>query len=527
MPAFSPTIGKFGDVTARGKPWTLWYKRHKKHFYIGLTIACMCLIGVSGWLYWQSRYIPAPGGTLVEGIVGFPQRLNPLFSGQNEVDADLTPLIFRGVMKYDENQELVPDLAENVERSDDGKTYTLTLGDHKWHDGQPVTANDVAFTIKLAQSEDYHGTWSGSFTGVEVSINNEKSLTLELKDAYAPFDQNLTMGILPSHLLSGKSITQIASDPFNLEPIGNGKLEFESILTNPETDTIETLSFQLHDGYIKQIQFNFYPSLDDAMTDFKLGKIHALGTTYDPEIKLLDDFDKQQREGVLKGQTYGLYFNLASDSVKDIKVRKALSHSLPKEQILNKVLSNHYDQMNGVYSKDHWATSDSYDVFAYNEAEAKNIWDETEDRPSTITLLVPDKPIHKATADQIAASWQKRGIEVSVMVKSGSEIADLVESGSGFDVVLIGEKFRPDPDRYNNWHSTQSPPIGLNISRLSNDRVDKALEDARTTFDENERKVKYATFQDYLAREAAVLWLYQPHYLYMTHYKVYGIYVGE
>src|SRR5690606_987269 len=114
---------------------------------------------ISGWLYWQSRYIPAPGGTLGEGMVGQPQLPNPLFSGNNEVDSELVPLIFRSLLKYDDNHQLIPDLADSVHRSDDGKTYEISLGDHQWHDGRPITSRDIAFTIKLTQNEEYRGTW--------------------------------------------------------------------------------------------------------------------------------------------------------------------------------------------------------------------------------------------------------------------------------------------------------------------------------------------------------------------------------
>ncbi|MCA9976718.1 MAG: hypothetical protein KC413_13240, partial [Anaerolineales bacterium] len=89
---------------------------------------------------------PAPGGTFVEGVVGAPRFLNPLLSDSNPVDQQLVSLIFDGLTRYDENGRIAPALAQSWQVSDDGLTVTFTLRDDAvWQDGEPVTANDVAF----------------------------------------------------------------------------------------------------------------------------------------------------------------------------------------------------------------------------------------------------------------------------------------------------------------------------------------------------------------------------------------------
>ena len=521
MPAFSPTIGKFGDVTARGKPWTLWYKQHRKkaNIIIGSTLACVLAVG--GWWFWQTRYIPAPGGVLVEGMVGQPVNLNPLYSSQNEIDAELTPQIFRSLLIYNQDQELVPDLAESVEVSEDKKTYTITLGRHHWHDGQPVTAKDIAFTIKATQDPEYHGTWSGSFTNVKIEIQDPHSLSLTLNEPYAPFEQNLTIGILPQHILAGKSAKALATDPFNQAPVGTGKLVYENKVMG-SNQQIEQLEFNVNGGYIESIKFNFYDTVQEAMTDFKLGKIHSLGGLYTPDFKTLDDFDKHEQVAILQGQSYGLFFN-TDQSVKDVEVRQALAYQLPKQSIIDRVLDGHGKVIDTIYHKNHWAYSDVAETYKHDRKEAKKIWDKVENKPDTITIMVPDQPIHQALADQIAVAWSELGVKTNVSAVDSQEISKIFNNELDFSVVLLGEKNRPDPDRYNNWHSTQAPPTGLNITNLTNDRVDKALEDARSINDRDERKVKYATFQDYLSRDVPVIWLYQPEYVYFVNNKVYGV----
>jgi peptide/nickel transport system substrate-binding protein len=523
MPAFSPTIGKFGDVTARGNTLTLWLKHHKKSAYITLASLFVITSAAFGWWAWQSRYVPAPGGTLVEGMVGYPQRLNPLYSSQNDVDAELTPLIFRALMRYDDKQELVPDLAEKIDVSEDGTIYHVTLGKNFWHDGQPVTAKDVAYTIKSTQDQGYTGAWSGSFKDVAVEMADDQHLTLTLKEPYAAFTQNLTIGLLPQHLLAGKSASDLSSNEFNLRPVGSGKLRFESLQMNTRTDQVEQLNFHLKDGYLETVSFRFYPAIQAVLTDFKLGKVQSFGAVYNQELSSLENIDKRQFQDVLKGQSYGLFFNVASEAVKDGAVRKSLAFGLPKEDIMKDVLHGHGQLLDNVFHEGHWAYSERFEAYKYNQEEAKKLWDEAESKPETIRLLIPDLPQHKATASKIVNAWKEIGVKVSVEAKDSAAIAKNINQGSGYDVVLIGEKSRPDPDRYNNWHSTQAPPVGLNISRLQNTRVDKALEDARKALDQDERKVKYATFQDYLSRDVPVIWLYQPDYAYIWSKKIHGV----
>lgn len=98
----------------------------------------------------------AAGGDFVEGVVGAPRSLNPLLSDLYPVDRELTSLIFDGLTRYDASGALVSALAESWVVSDDGRSVTFTLRDDLvWHDGEPVTAVDVAFTYGLLQNEAF------------------------------------------------------------------------------------------------------------------------------------------------------------------------------------------------------------------------------------------------------------------------------------------------------------------------------------------------------------------------------------
>lgn len=523
MPAFSPKIGT-SNVTPHEPWWRRWYKKYKTYILSGLTVAVVVAIGWVGWWVWQGQYAPASGGSVAEGLVGQPSRLNPLFSSDNLVDSQLTPLIFRGLLTHNDKQELIGDLASSWQRSEDGKSYDIHLGDHDWQDGQPVTAQDVAFTIGLAQDDSYHGAWSKSFTDVKVNVLDAHHLKLELKDPFAPFDQTLTMGILPQHLLGGKSIDQIAADPFNLKPVGSGKLKFLTLTQDPQTKKFSQMQFKPVDGYLDSIDFDFYDSNEALVTDFKLGKIQLLGGAYDPVFDSLKNFpDKHQKSPLLKSQTYGLFFNLHNQSVADPGVRAALAYAVPKNKLISDIFHNQVVVLNGVYQPDHWAYSSRAETYSFSPDKSKEAWDDIQNKPTSIRLLVPDKPIYQQLASSVGQAWQELGIKVTVITRSNAEMSSVVNAHQDYDVVLLGEQSDVDPDRYSTWHSTQMPPAGLNIAGENNKRVDKSLEDGRKDLTIDARKHDYDNFQYYLAKDAPVIWLYQPKFIYIWSNKVKGV----
>src|SRR6266550_1049965 len=111
---------------------------------------------------------PAYGGTYVEGVAGVPQYLNPVIAA-TDVDQDVARLAFSGLTRYDQSGAIVPDLASAFHTESDGRIWTFDIReDATWQDGQPVTADDVVFTVKLLQDRGYVGPYSDAFRGVTV-----------------------------------------------------------------------------------------------------------------------------------------------------------------------------------------------------------------------------------------------------------------------------------------------------------------------------------------------------------------------
>lgn len=162
------------------------------------------------------------GGTITEAVLGTPRFVNPVLAN-TRADQDVTSLVYSGLLKISEDGGLTPDLASDITVSEDGLTYNIQLKDNVYfHDGVKLTAEDVVFTIQLAQDPDLKSPIRGNWSGVTLESVGEFELNLILEEPYAPFMENFTLGIMPAHLWSTLPVEQLPFSQLNTEPIGTG-----------------------------------------------------------------------------------------------------------------------------------------------------------------------------------------------------------------------------------------------------------------------------------------------------------------
>lgn len=293
--------------------------------------------------------IPKVGGVYREGIVGTPQLINPLFATLNDVDHDLASLVYSGLMRYDKDQRLVPDLASRYEISEDKKTYTFFLKENtKWHDGEPLTAQDVQFSVETILDQQVGSPARVSFQGVHVQAIDDTQVVFTLDEPFPSFLSSLTIGILPQHIWDSISPEAMRLAQANLKPVGSGPYKFKRLIkgSNGLINRIELARFEefYRDApYISQIEFIFYSDYEG--TD---GPIQALRQD---KIDGLNFVPFNVREKVKRKHTElrtlqlpqytALFINQNSNSLlKDKEVRTALAKGLDKDRILRDTLAS-------------------------------------------------------------------------------------------------------------------------------------------------------------------------------------------
>ncbi|MFN8454837.1 MAG: peptide ABC transporter substrate-binding protein [Anaerolineae bacterium] len=486
--------------------------------------------------------LPDVGGTYIEGIAGIPQFINPLLAQYNQVDQDLTALIFNGLTRFNGQGELEPDLARNWIVSDDGLVYVFKLRNNiRWQDNRPLTADDVIFTIGLMQNPDFPGVPGLARLWQTVTVEKVDNTTIRftLPEPYPAFADFTTIGILPQHLLKDMPARDMLNHPFNLKPVGSGPFKLDEV--NAEFARLSTNP--LYSGAkprLAHMELRFYPSYQETITAYQAGAVLGVSSVPPqaiPQVKTLDSLNLYTAR--LAAQEI-IYLNLQdlteSPFFQEVKVRQALLHALDRQAIIDQALNGQGLIANGPIRSWSWAYDAGQPVSSFDPGKAAALLDEAgwkdsdgdgvrdkEGRPFTFRLLTSDEPDRVKVAELASQQWQKVGIAATLETIGaglGDRLAKHQFQAALAEVVLTG-----DPDPYPFWHQTQIAG-GQNYAGWSNDDASMLLEQARTLTDKGKRNDYYFQFQRIFADQAPSLVLFHPVYTYGVSHEVYDVQLG-
>lgn len=318
-----------------------------------LLVASTAVFGVGIiWAGWTviNQYritVPAVGGRYIEAVIGSPDRVNPIFASVNEVDQDIARLVYSGLMRYDDEQRLVPDLAVSYQISEDKKMYTFPLRtDVVWHDGEPFTAKDVVFTFEKIQDPSVNSPLRVTFEGVKVEATDDYTVIFRLTEPFNPFLSTLTVGVLPEHVWYDIDGGRLALAKQNLQPIGTGPFMFKKFAKD---DTGFIYSYELkrferyyrQPPYLEEFVFRFFSEYDGptgAISSLREQKVDGLSFVPDA---LRDKVARKHIElRTLRLPQYtAMFFNQEHKAeLKDIQLRTALGLAVDKDRVVDQAL---------------------------------------------------------------------------------------------------------------------------------------------------------------------------------------------
>ena len=454
--------------------------------------------------------------TIREAMIGQPHLINPLYADLNPIDKELTFLTFRGLTKFNDKNEVVADLAEKWELSEDGTIYTFYLKPNQtFHDGKPITADDVVFTYTLTQQEEYRGPKRSNFKNVQIEKVNNQQVRFILKEQFAPFLETLNLGVLPKHQLKELPISQLKSHRFNLEPTGSGKFKVEKIELKKLNGLSKITQMNLRSSNLNLI-FKFYDTESEALTALMLGEVDTFAATNSSNLALVNQWPSLTiTNALLASEEVTLFFNLNSEKIQKNSLRQALSYAIDRTGLPGKSCFSPLPCQSFAYL-------DEISKYDFDQKKAKELVATLapEDLEFTLTLL--NKPSYQQIGDLLLKNWQAVGFKPKLAAVDNRTLQAII-SQRDFEMVLLTQEFPHDPDQYAYWHSTQAESPGLNIVGLENRRVDKALEDARKSLNREERIGYYHQFQKTLTQQLPAIFLFQPNLYYITRKNLGGI----
>ena len=494
--------------------------------------------------------IPLHGGSVSEGIIGTPRFINPVLAN-SAADQDMVVLIYSGLMRKNTDGTLTPDLAKKYEMSKDGLTYTFTLKDKIYfHNGKSVTADDVVFTVNEAKDPIIKSPHKVDWDGVTAIKINDKTIQFTLKQPYASFLENATLGIMPAFLWKD---SPIELNNANINPIGSGPYMIKSV--NKESSGVINSyeltpfkKFVLGEPYLQTMNLYFYSNEDDLVQALENGEVDQISSITPLNADILKERNYQIESSVLP-RIFGLFFNQNQNRFfTDKVITQAIDQAIDKDKIIRDVLSGYGVAIDGAippnmiaYQKLNERNDISREKILQNvqNSLAKDRWVKGSDgflkktitdknkKKTTATLefsiSTGNAPELAKTAELIKQDLLAIGMKVDIKTFEVGNLNQNVIRPRKYDALLFGQIINHESDLFAFWHSSQRKDPGLNVAIYTNTKVDKILEDAAITIDEQSRIKKYAQFEDEIKKDMPAVFLYSPNFIYVVSDNIKGL----
>lgn len=496
---------------------------------------------------------PSSGGVYSEGLIGSFNRLNPVLDHGNQADRDIERLIFSSLIRFNDQGLPVNDLVESMGISQDGLNYNFSLKQNaKWHDGQPLTSEDVIFTVELMQEDaipvpdDVRELWRS----VEYDALDESTLQFRLPEPYAPFMDYLTFGILPQHILGNVDPSELADDQFNQQPIGSGPFMFDGFMV--EDDQVIGVSLVAFEDYyadppfIEQLNFKYYPDPESTFSAYQSGEILGISQVTND---ILTAALSEQRLNMHAGQVPTLsiiFLNLDDPRVpffQDVNVRRALLMGIDRPRIIQQLKQGQATLAHGPIFPGSWAYFDGIEKTGFDPeaaiqllrsagytipASGSAVRTNEEGQSLSFDLIYPEGESTQQLAEAIASDWGQIGVEANLQAVSYDDLLSTYLDPREYHAALVEINLTqsPDPDPYPFWDQAQITG-GQNYSQWNDRQASEFLEEARVELDMAERARLYNNFQVRFSTELPSLPLFYPIYNYGIDQRVNGVTIGS
>ena len=460
----------------------------------------------------------------VVAAIGDARMLIPIFADDTS-SSSICSFIYNGLTKVDKDLNIIGDLAESWDVSEDGKVITFYLRKNvRWHDGENFTAEDVRFTFETILDPPSGCPYISSFQDIEdISVVDSYTVRFNYAKPYAPALLKLGMGIMPEHIFAG--IPDIRRSPYARAPIGTGPYRFVEWKTGQH---IILEANQDYFRYVPGIKRYVYRIIPDQSVEFL--ELIAGGV----DLMQLNPYQFRYRSGtpefdakikkykyVAPSYTY-IGFNLKDPLFEDKRVRRALCYAINKDEIIEAALLGLGEHCTGPFWKNSPYYNNEVDPYKYDKLKAGKLlkeagWEDTDqdgvlekDGIEFVINIVTNQgnQVREDTATIVQRQWSEVGVRVNIRVVAWAAFLDQFVNRKDFQAVILGWALSIDPDCYSIWHSDSMALGGLNTVSYSNKKVDALIESGRREFDPGRRKSIYHEIHRIIAADAPYAFLF-------------------
>lgn len=495
---------------------------------VGLIIV---IVGLQ-MVWFQQSYVetkPVKGGTYAEAVRGPIQTLNPLYA-TTPAELAVTNLIFSSLYSYDTTGNLRGDIAKSIQNKDDQEFTVKLRRDAHWHDGTPLTAKDIVFTINLMRDPSSRSVSAVSWQGVAAEYVNEYEVRFLLPASYAAFPHALTFAILPSHLLKDVEPSAVRENTYSVNPVGSGPFSLQLLQTVGDEVDRKIVYLNANSTYhwgrpqLDRLQLHTYKDDENMYTALRTGEVIGASDVSSDVARMVDS---NVFNVISRPVNNGVYviFNLANPVLKNKEVRTALRLATNTKAISNSL----YGKPNTLhlpFLPSQVKGSDSIKTPKSNLSAAVKLLDKEgwklkdgvrskKGQELRFRIVTRQNTEYETSLKELIDQWSSLGVKLDAEVFDASDatksFAGDVLQTRNYDILLDELVIGADPDVFAFWHSGGL----LNFSEYGSDVADDALTSARDQSNPALRNAKYLTFARAWLSDIPAIGLYQSNITYI------------
>ena len=440
--------------------------------------------------------------TLVMVIESSPTNLDPRV-GVDAQSGLIDSLLFDSLVRRDDHFDLKPWLAESWEIPD-AQTYIFHLrhGVH-FHNGQPLTARDVKFTFDSVLSGKLRSAKTSTYAPVaRIDAPDDHTIIFHLKEPFSPMLWNLsdgTIGIVPYG----------SGDDFNRKPIGSGPFRFVRAVMDKEVVIERNPDYWATPAKLERVEFKVIPDATTRALELRKRSADVALNSLVADTVVALEHDRDLTVMKSDGTIYAyLAMNLRDPILKDVRVRRAIAYAVNVEPIIHYLLRDQARPAYSVLPPQHWAYDDDVAKYPHDPARARQILDDAGYRATDgirfhLTMKTSTDESTRLLAAVLQQQLREAGIALDIRTfEFATFFADVTKGAYQIHSLRWVGGSNLDPDIFEHiFDSGSFAPKRANRTFYSNPRVDELIKEARSTVDQQKRKLIYDEVQRILAED--------------------------
>ena len=496
-----------------------------------LLVVALVMLSITQAMWFKNSYannVFVDGGSYTEATIGKVNSMNPLFATTNS-EKVLSKLMFATLITNDYSGNPGLGLAKSINASENGKIWSLKLRDNlRWSDGEPITNEDVLFTLSLIQNPAVNSIYDSNLGGVKVEENDNGEIIFTLPSAYADFKTALEIPIVPKHKLQDADPKTLIENEFSNSPVTSGAFSLNALQSSISSDEqIVYLSanqnYYLGKPMLNSFAIHTYTDKDKVISSINSNSVTATAELSEIDTEKISSGAFYWKDSSINSGVF-IFFNTANNLLKDTSLRSALRQGINVQELRSvapNTIALDYPLINSQITLNNYPK-----LPEYNYESAKTKVDEiTGNEEVSLNIVTVNSGYLPSVSEALSDQLNHLGFKSEVMVyEEDQEFLANIVARRNYDILIYEVELGADPDPLPYYHSSQANISGLNLSNYRNSLVDDLLIGARETLDPSLRAKKYETFLEYWVADTPSIAICQANmtYVYNKNVRTYG-----